>query len=129
MDRGMDIASRVLKRYAYTTDVRKVRPQFDLLEGALSTLIAGVDAGEDLSQGRLFQAYSMAIDAYREVMYFMRSKKAEHLVSKLQTLPLMSKNPFAPDEVLKHNPHAFVHVLGEARMLQQAFDRVQEGWL
>lgn len=123
----MDIVTRVLRRYAFTTDVRKVEPQLDLLGSSLRTLMAGVDAGEDLAQGKMFQAYSMAIDAYREVMYYLRANKAEHLVSKMQTLPMMSKNPFAPDEVLKHNPKAFTHVMGEAHMLQHAFDRVREG--
>ncbi len=128
----MDTVSRVWRRYALkvlalTTNPKKVETQFKVLEDALHALAAGAASGSDLMQGEMFQHFSLAIDAYREVLYFLRKVGApmgsELDESRFRNLSLMSKHPFEPDEVLRHGgPHVFVRALGEVHMLRQMFE-------
>jgi hypothetical protein len=128
----MDIVSRVWRRYAIkvlalTTNPKKVEGQFKVLEDALHALAAGAASGDDLMQGEMFQHFSLAIDAYREILYFIRKvgtqTGTELEEGRFHNLALMSKHPFAADEVLQHGgPHVFVRALGEAHVLRQMFD-------
>ena len=123
----MDIVTRVWRRYAmkmaaYTTNPRKVEPQFKVLEDSLHFLAAGVGTGDDPMQGYMFQSYSMAIDAYREIMYYLRKMGGMGDESKTHNLASMSKHPFAPDEVIEHNPHVFAKAMAEVNLLRQEFN-------
>lgn len=109
---------------SYKTDPRKVEPLFGQLEDALHYLAAGVDMGEDPMQGKMFQSYSVAIDAFRGIMYYLRSSGID-VEGRLHGLPEMSKHPFAADEVVQHNPKVFLRNLGEVHLLRQAYEQAR----
>jgi len=119
----MDIVSRVWKRYAQklvalTTNPKQVEPHFKVLDHALHALMAGETKGEDLMQGEMFQNYSLAIDAYREIVYFLRKRGTPPL--RAHALEMMSKHPFAPDQL---SAHAFPMAFGEVVELRKLFDQ------
>jgi len=79
-------------------------------------------------QGEMFRNYSIAIDAFREILYFLRKAGRDPDEAKIHNLASMSKKPFAPDEVISHNgAHVFVRALGESYVLKQMFDSVRAG--
>ncbi len=121
------LVPNVVSRVAlYTNDPKRVEPAFKQLENALHFLAAGVDMGEDPAAGKMFQNYSVAIDAYRTILYYLRAVKIGHPVeSRMHGLETMSKHPFDPAEVISAlSPKVFLQALGEAHLLRQAFDSV-----
>lgn len=107
------LARRVFLRYALSKDPKVVEKSLGKLEGLL----------KETGKGENYHAYAEAVDAFRDVLYFVEKKLGESAVHKLKEeapiLELMSENPFIPAHVLeKAGEDAFVDALEEVKDLR-----------
>lgn len=117
----MDIARRVFLRYALSRDPKVVDKGVGKLEG----LLKGIGKGEN------FHAYSEALDAYRDAVYFVEKSLGESEANKLKgecpILSAMSKNPFRPDEVMTgFGEDAFNEAVDEVKHVKKMVEKAEQ---
>jgi hypothetical protein len=115
-----DVVRRVYLRYAFSRDPKIVSREFEKLRGALKHLET---AKGDLAEGANFHAYSQAIDAFRNIKFFVEHAGGGCPCKALVTI---SKNPFIPSNAVEENPKVFAEALGETNRLEAEFERVQK---
>ena len=118
----MDIVRRVFLRYALSRDPKVVEKGVGKLEGLLKEVGKG---------GENFHAYSEAIDAFRDAVYFVEKTLGESEANKLkgeaEILSAMSKNPFRPDEVLSaHGDNAFNKAVTEVKHVKTMVEKAEK---
>jgi hypothetical protein len=107
---------------AFSRNPQAVKPQLKKLDEALKHL---EHAKGDMSEGPNFHAYSQAIDAFREVVYFLEhSGASDGVAHKFPHLGLMSKNPFEPDKAVSEgHGKLFEQALSEAKQLETLYEQ------
>jgi hypothetical protein len=124
------IAQRVADRVlAFSTNPKAIKPQFKKLDEALKHL---EHAKGELTEGPNFHAYSNAIDAFREVVYFLEHAGTPDEMAGVQHkfphLAIMSKNPFDPAKAVSeaHGGKLFEQALAEAKHLETAYEHAHK---
>ena len=112
-----ELVRRVFLRFAYSRDPKVVSKEFEKLHAALEHL---QHAKGDLDDGANYHAYITAIDAYRDVKFFLEHMGAE-VEHETPALLTMSKNPFNPAQAVKENKSVFKEAIAEVGTLEKAF--------
>jgi hypothetical protein len=114
----MNLARRIFLRFAFSRNPKVVEKSLDTLEHALKE----VGGGENM------RAYYEAIDAYREILYFLERglgfEKRPHIERECPILTMMTKNPMFSEKVVElAGEEAFTDALYEVRLLRRFYDQ------
>ncbi len=115
----MNIVRRVFLRYALSRDPKVVEKSLGKLEG----LLKATGGGEN------FHAYSEAVEAYRDVAYFLSKvlgAEAHKVEKEAPILTMMSKNPFIPGKVVEiAGEDAFKDAVEEVSALKALYEKAK----
>jgi hypothetical protein len=118
-DLSMDLVRRVYLRYAFSRDPKVVSREFEKLKGALKHLTTSKG---DLTKGEDFQHYTQAIEAFRDIKYFVERAGVS---VEAEALGHMNGNPFDPGQVVSDDAEVFKKGLAEVAKLEQAFEKAK----
>ncbi len=117
-----DVVQRVYLRFAYSKDPKSVVKEFDKLRDALKSLETAYTKNYDLTENAPFHSYTQAVDAYRNIKFFL--EHAGGSVAHAKALLTLSKNPFIPANAVAENPKVFKDGLGEVDALEREFEKL-----
>jgi hypothetical protein len=124
MGTGLSMVQRVFLRYAFSKDPKVVEREFEKLRGALKHLEQAYTKNYDLTETPNFHAYSQAIEAFRNVKFFI--EHAGGSVGEPKGLVILSKNPFVPANAVAEDSKVFKDALHEVDALEHEFQKVQK---
>jgi predicted S18 family serine protease len=118
----MNLARRIYLRYAFSRNPKVVEKSLGALEHAL----------KNVNKGQNMRAYYEAVDAYREVVFFLERglgyDEREHIERECPILTMMTKNPIIADKVIElAGEEAFDDALSEVKYLRQLFPEAVKG--
>lgn len=116
---GPNLTRRIFLRFAFSTNPGVATRALKKLEAALTTLAAGgADEG---------QTYYAALDAYRDVMYFLGRfldpSDFQDIRARMDNLTLLTKHPLQSEDAIRAGgPDLFKKCLMEAKDLAETLD-------
>ena len=112
----MNLARRVYLRFAFSRNPQVVQKSLETLEKAL----------KECNKGENMKAYYEAVDAFREVMYFLERglgfDQRPGIEKEVPILTMMNKNPMFSEKVVElAGEEAFTDALYEVKLLRKYF--------
>jgi hypothetical protein len=117
----MNLARRIFLRYAFSRNPQVVQKSLDTLEKAL----------KETNKSENMRAYYEAVDAFREVMYFLERglgfDARPGIEKEVPILTMMNKNPMFSEKVVElAGEDAFTDALYEHKLLQKFYDEAMK---